>query len=215
MLTRQQVEFGLAELRSRYEQGRGQLALLEAQHTEKQAALDQVHGNLETWRLVQALFTRVAEFARTQLKQRLEETVTAALQAVFATEDLRFEVELRELGGKPAAEWRVVSKYAGVEVGNNPEEARGGGIVDVISLALRLALLELSRPRPEGPVLLDEPGKHISAEYAANLAHFLRAYAQRTGRQLVLITHNEQLAGVADQGYRVALVQGRSEVVAV
>lgn len=211
-LTLQQAEFGLADLRSRYEQGRGRLQLLESQQTEKNAALAQVRANTETWRLVQVLFTQVSEFAREQLKTRVEATVTAALRAVFGDESLRFEVEIREVGGRPAAEWRVVSAYADTEIANSPEDARGGGIVDVVSLALRLALLELSRPKPGGSVLLDEPGKMISTEYAEHVAHFLRSYLQRTGRQGLMITHNAALAEAADRSYRVTRVAEHSEV---
>ncbi len=203
----------LASWRSQYEQGRGQLALLQKQRQEKDEALSQVRKNIETWRQVQVLLTKVSDYARRQLVERIEETVTAALQTVLADDSLRFEIEMKELGGKPSAEWRVVSRYGNTEVSNNPEDARGGGVVDIVSLALRLALLELSRPRPEGPVILDEPAKMVSAEYAENLAYFLKSYAQKTARQFLVITHNETLAQAGDVAYRVTKNdQGISEV---
>lgn len=215
MVTLQKAEFGLAELKSRYEQGKGSLAVLETQRAEKAAALERVRKNQELWRQVQVLLTKASDYARRQLVERIEETVTAALQTVLADEGFRFEVELRELGGRPSAEWRVVSRYADTEISNQPEDSRGGGIVDIVSLALRLALLELSRPRPEGPIILDEPAKMVSAEYAENLAFFLKSYAQRTGRQLLVVTHNETLAQSGDKAYRVTQRDGESEVVPV
>lgn len=215
-LSLSRYELALSSWRSKYEQGRGQLALLERQRAEKQATLEQVRQNIERWRKTQILLTKVVEYARRQLVTRIEETVTAALQTVLLDDSLRFEVELRELSGKPSAEWRVVSRYGNTEVSNNPEDARGGGVVDIVSLALRLALLELSRPRPEGPVILDEVGKHVSAEYAENLAYFLRSYALKTGRQILLITHNETLAKAGDRAYKVTKNdQGISEVTEV
>lgn len=206
-------ETALASWRSRYQQGTGQLALLTSQREEKNAALAAVRTNVETWRQVQMLLTKVSAYARQQLVERIEETVTAALQTVLADDSVRFEVEIREVGGRASAEWKVVSRYAEVEVSNNPEDARGGGIVDIVSLALRLALLELSRPRPEGPVILDEPAKMVSAEYAENLAFFLRSYARETGRQFIVITHNGMLVNAADVSYSVHKnAQGISEV---
>lgn len=203
----------LASWRSQYEQGRGQLALLQAQRAETEEALKQVQANRELWQQVSLLLTKVSDYARRQLVERIEDTVTAALQTVLADDSLRFEVEIREVAGKASAEWRVVSRYGDVEVSNNPEDARGGGIVDIVSLALRLALLELSKPRPEGPVILDEPAKMVSAEYAENLAYFLRTYAQKTNRQFLVITHNETLAKAGDVAYRVTKNdQGISEV---
>ena len=206
-------EAALAQMRSRYEQGRGQLSLLQSQREEKDGALTQVRKDRELWQQVSLLLTKVSDYARRQLVERIEETVTAALQTVLSDDSLRFEVEIREIGGRPSAEWRVVSRYGDVEVSNNPEDARGGGIVDIVSLALRLALLELSRPRPEGPVILDEPAKMVSAEYAENLAYFLRTYAQKTNRQFLVITHNETLAKAGDVAYRVTKNEaGVSEV---
>lgn len=206
-------EAALAWMRSRYEQGKGQLALLQRQREEKAETLRQVNSNVDLWRKVQVLLTKTSDYARRQLVERIEQTVTAALRTVLADDALRFEVELREVGGRPSAEWRVVSQYGEVQVANNPEDARGGGIVDIVSLALRLALLELSRPRPEGPVILDEVGKHVSADYRESLAFFLKTYAEKTGRQIILVTHAEELAACGDTTYKVIKnADGVSEV---
>ena len=208
-----QVEMRLSQLRSQYEQGRGRLALLTQQRSEKEFSLAETRQSIDTWRQVQVLFTKVSEFARQQTKMLIEQGVTAALQAILGDDDIRFEVLIREIGNKPAADWAVVSAYADIEVSNTPEDSRGGGVVDIVSLALRLALLELSRPKPGGPVMLDEAGKHVSAEYAPNMAAFLKGYAQRTGRQIVLVTHQAPLAEVADRSYRVSKnARGISEV---
>lgn len=202
-VTLKQAEFGLSDMRSRLERGLAQRHLLEGQRAEKEAALVEIRADVEIWRQVQMLFTKTSEFARQQLKARIEETVTAALQVVFEDDGLRFEIEVREVGGKPVADWLVVSRYKDTEISNEPEDAKGGGIVDCVSLALRLAMMELSRPKPGGPILLDEPGKMVSAEFAPNLAQFLSGYARRTGRAVIMITHNDALAAAADKSYRV------------
>lgn len=205
-------------LRSYVDQLTGREQALQAELAQAQEQASSARADIETWQKVQVLFGQVSEFAREQLKTRVEQTVTAALQAVFEDTRLEFKIELKTQAGKPAAEWQVVSQYNQADgtkatVAANPEDARGGGITDVVSLALRLALLELARPKPEGPVLLDEPGKMISQEYIPNLAAFLKQYAQRTRRQIVLVTHHEALADVADVAYRVEQRDGISEVV--
>ncbi len=214
------IEFSLSELRSRYNQALGQKEMLERQKAEKTEALSQAKDDIALWQQVQVLFSKVSEFARAQLKARIEETVTAALQAVFVRDDITFEIEMRTINNQPAANWNVVSYYgsAGKDgddittVSGSPEDARGGGVSDVVSLALRLALLELARPRPLGPILLDEVGKHVSRNYAPNVAAFLKQYAEKTGRQIILITHDPNLAEVADVSYRVSQENGVSEV---
>lgn len=207
-------------LRSRVDQLTGQERVLQDHLSRAEERQNLAKLDIEAWEKVQALFGKVSEFAREQLKVRVEQTVTAALQAIFEDSRLEFRIELKTQAGKPAAEWQVVSQYVRDDgtkttVAANPEDARGGGICDVVSLALRLALLELARPKPQGPVFLDEPGKMISAEYVPNLAEFLKQYGARTNRQIVLVTHHEALDNAADVAYRVEQRDGISEVVRI
>lgn len=210
MLSR--IESTISKMEAHFNQASGARDLLLQKRAGARLALERAKQDIATWEQVQMLFTLTSEYAREQLKARIEETVTAALQAVFTDESLEFKIDIRELSGKPAAEWQVISHYSDVSVAANPEDARGGGITDVVSLALRLAMMELTRPKPQGPVILDEPGKMISREYLPNVAYFLKQYAERSGRQIILITHAEPLAEIADVTYRVSQRDGVSEV---
>ena len=199
-------------LSDRYQRESGQLELLKQQLQGKQAELQQVQTDIEIWKQVQVLLGKVSEFAREQLKKQIEATVTAGLQAILEDDEIRFVIEMSTVAGKPAADWKIVTTRGEHPITASPEDAHGGGIVDIVSLCLRAALLELSRPKPGGPFLLDEPGKMISAEYLPNVAEFLRQYLKKTGRQGIMITHHEPLAEVADESYRVRQEYGVSEV---
>ena len=198
----QTIKSELTRKQQEYSEAVGKKKHLERQLQQTDDQLQEVIHNIGVWRQTQTLLSKVSEYARAQLKTRIEETVTAALQAVV-DETMQFKIEIGESGGKATAEWRVVSSFGGNEVSRSPEAGRGGGVSDIVSLALRLALLELSRPKIGGPVILDEPGKHVSREYLPYLAEFLREYAQQTGRQVIMVTHHGVLADVADKGYRV------------
>jgi DNA repair exonuclease SbcCD ATPase subunit len=204
------IEFRHAGMVNRYNKAKGQLELLEHQLTETEGNLGSVQYNLDIWRQVQILFGKVSEYARAQLKLRIEETVTAALQGIMNDDKIRFQIAMKTFNNQPAAEWLVISYCDGAEVAVSPEDARGGGIVDIVSIALRLAMMELARPKPGGPLMFDEPGKHVSWEYAPNLAHVLKEYAQSTGRQIVMVTHNDDLAEVADITIQVSMSDGIS-----
>lgn len=204
-------ESHLNKMQSTYAAGVGARDLLRQQLADKQSELSQAQDDIRVWEQVQILLSKTAEYARQQITTHIEQVVTAALVAVFG-EGLSFKIVIGDRGGQPTAEWRVISQYGDSEVSANPEDARGGGITDVVSLALRLAMLELIRPRVEGPVLFDEPAKMVSKEYAGNLAYFLRQYAQKASRQVIIITHNAQLADAADKTYLVRQTDGKSEV---
>ena len=206
------LEQQIKALSDTYQRELGSLEVLRQQLQGKQAELQEARGDIEIWKQVQVLLGQVSEYARQQLKAQIEATVTAGLQAIMQDDEIRFVVEIRDLGGKPAADWKVVTTRGEQPITASPEDAHGGGIVDIVSLCLRAALLELSRPKPGGPFLLDEPGKMISTEYLPNVAEFLKQYLRQTGRQGILITHAEELAEVADVSYRVRQLKGASEV---
>src|SRR5690606_32113602 len=162
--------------------------------------------------LERLLLGKVSELARARIKTHIEATVTAALQAVLGRADMRFEVRIRDHGGQTAADWLVVSDHGGEEVAAEPEDGRGGGVLDIVSIALRMAVIELSRPRLGGPLLIDEGGKHVSRQYLTALAEFLKQYAERTGRQVIYVTHSPELAAAAHKAYRFELQGGVTEV---
>lgn len=163
---------------------------------------------------VACVFQRTAEFSREQAKEQIEWLVTNALQAVFDG-DIAFVIELRKVKNRTEADFYVRSVYEGVEVKVRPEQSRGGGIVDIIALALRFAMLHLFQPAIVGPIILDEPAKHVSEEYIAQVAEFLRNISNYFDRQVIMVTHNSYLSEMADTAYRVEMREGKSQAVKI
>ena len=201
----------LQKMRKGYDTGKGQRDLLQGQLTTAQTELTMAKEDIVTWEQSQLLLGKVSDFAKVQMVSHVEGIVSAALFAVFG-EGYTFRINLKTIGNQAAAEWQVITNYGGVEVAADPESSHGGGLVDVISIALRLAMLEILRPHVDGPLLCDEPGKHLSSEYAPNLAYFLKQYAAKTGRQVIMVSHSAQLIEAADRSYEVTQKDGISEV---
>ncbi len=160
---------------------------------------------------VNLLFQRTSEFARNQAKLQIESLVTNCLEFVF-DDNIKFEIEIKELNGRPHAKFYVVTNQGENEVRLEPELSRGGGVVDVVSLALRIAFLEIHKPKIEGPLMLDEPGKHVSSNYIFNVSSFLKKVSELFGRQIIMITHNDFLSSIGDNSYIVQLDNGISNV---
>lgn len=160
---------------------------------------------------VRVLLQRTSEYAREQIKQQIEMLVTHCLQFVFGP-NLEFVIELSEMRGKTNAEFYVVSIYDDVKIKNKPQDARGGGVVDVISLALRIAVVQSAHSYEKAPLILDEPAKHVSSEYIGNVAQFLKQISDVFQRQIIMVTHNQYLSEIADLAYKVELKEGVSAV---
>lgn len=160
----------------------------------------------------QILLQRTSEAAREYGKERLEEVVTSALQFVFGP-DVRFEIELGESAGRPQAEFYLVTHRNGNDVRTRPADSNGGGVMDIISLALRVAVLQIHHdPHISGPIILDEPGKHVSEEYAEKMSTFLQQMSLHFGRQIIMVTHQPYLAEIADKSFEVQMIGGKALV---
>jgi DNA repair ATPase RecN len=199
-------------LREMLQYRQGQLDALKEREAQLSHDWESLAGQLDEWEQVRILLNQAAEQAREQAKKQIEMVVTNALQSIFSA-DLRFSIEMAESRGRVEAEFYVTSTYGGAEqVRNRPQEARGGGVVDVISLALRIVLMELTSPKFAGPIILDEPAKHVSDEFSLHVAEFLRSVSESFGRQVLMVTHNEALAESANMAYRIEIKEGRSVV---
>ncbi|HHY42251.1 MAG TPA: ATPase [Thermoanaerobacterales bacterium] len=184
---------------------------LEKDLNAKQNELEEVANLIDVLEQVRLLLQRASEYAREQIKQQIEMLVTHCLQFVFGP-NLEFEIELSEVRGKTNAEFYVVSTYDDVKIKTKPQDARGGGVVDVISLALRIAVIQSTDLYKDGPLILDEPAKHVSNEYINNVAQFLKQISDVFHRQIIMVTHNQYLSEIADLAYKVELKNGISEV---
>lgn len=177
--------------------------LLEQLATSKEQA-EELEKKLDLLDQVIVLFQKTSEFAREQAKAQIESLVTKCLQFIFDS-DVKFQVEIKELRNKANAEFYVVTETEDMIIKTKPELSRGGGVVDIVSLALRIAFLEIHKPRITGPLILDEPAKHVSEEYIFNVGNFLKQSSIMFNRQIIMITHDQHLAAIGDKGYRIAL----------
>jgi hypothetical protein len=164
--------------------------------------------NLGVNDLVQILLQKTSDYARQQAKSRIEDIVTSALTVVFG-QGYRFWIDLVVRANRPEADYWLEKDGVATKL-EPPDYDRGGGVADVISMALRLAVAELDGVK--GAFWLDEIGKHVSAEYAADVAFFLKEYSQKFNRQIILITHNTTLAEAGEVSIGVTQKAGRSEV---
>lgn len=159
---------------------------------------------------VEILLNMASEYGREQAKTQVESLVSSCLSFIFET-DVEFVIELND-GKITGADFYVVSNYDGYTVKTQPETSRGGGIVDIISIALRIAMIEIYNPKIEGPLILDEPGKHVSEEYVFNLGEFLRRSSTMFHRQIIMVTHNKYLSEICDKSFLVEQKNSVSKV---
>ena len=208
----------LNELKNRHEEvkihfynQKGKREQLFEQRSVLENSLQKVLNNIDILDKVKVLLQRVSEYAREQSRIQIEALVTNCLQYIFDS-SLEFKIEINEVRGRPEAEFYVISKYGGTEIRTKPQDARGGGVIDIISLAIRIAMLECSNLDNKGPIILDETAKHVSDEYINQVTEFLKQVTKMFIRQVIMVTHNRHLSEMADKWYRIEMSDGVSVV---
>ena len=128
----------------------------------------------------------------------LEKVVTDAIQYI-AGSNYRFEIDLDDSGKNIKCEFYIVEMVNGVESKQTPKDSCGGGFVDIISTALRYAYVNLyNKPKLMGWMMLDEPGKMVSANMSAKFGEFIKQLGKDFDRQTIMVTHNPNLLSIAD-----------------
>jgi DNA repair exonuclease SbcCD ATPase subunit len=186
----------------------GQRDLLLKQKTDAEKRIKAAEDQLDVFDKVQILLQKTSEFARQQVKGHLEEIVSHALNVVYGGNHV-FSIDLVVRANRPEVDYYLNDGTTLTKM-VKPDFDRGGGKINVITIALRLGIDELEGDK--GPLLLDEIGANVDGEAAVNLAYFLKEYSIKCDRQIVLITHNEALADVADFNIRVSKANGTAKV---
>lgn len=152
-------------------------------------------GRLESLRAHQQDVERAQLVARElsqQIQQqahaRIASVVTRCLEAIFGEDTYQFHIRFEEKRGKTDAV--MVLKQGDLEI-EDFQQAVGGGVVDVVAFALRLAALRLARPVRRPLLVLDEPFRFLSVQYRPQAAGLLKSLSRDMGVQIVLVTHME------------------------
>lgn len=208
------LEDSLKNEMNEYYKQKGKMETLIELSNNSSDKLDKLKKESDKLQKVKLLLQNVSRFAREQSKAQMEYLVTQCLQYIFDP-SMEFRIELVEKANRIEGEFYVVSKVNNTEIVTKPQDSRGGGVVDVISLALRVAMMEIHDPKIDGPIILDEPAKHVSEDFIANVAEFLKQISTLFNRQIIMVTHNNHLLESADVCYNVKLNEGVSIVESV
>lgn len=166
-----------------YETISGQISNLEKEikHTEK----------------AQAIIQKVAKETQENLSYKLSEIVTLALNSIF-DDPYEFNVEFAIKRGKTEVEFLLLKK------GNeyHPTNDIGGGVVDILSFALRIVMWSLKKPRTRNVIILDEPFRFLSKDLQPKASLLLEELSEKLNLQFIMVSHSEDLIEGADKVFK-------------
>ena len=156
---------------------------------------------------VQCLIQETAQEVQEGIRFHIQDIVQHALDAIFG-DTYKFLVEFTVSRGRTEA--RLLVEKGG-NVMDDLMEDEGGTLVQIVAMALRIAVWTLA---PTDNVLIfDEPGNQVSAQYKPVFAEIIRGLSQRLGIQILMVSHDETYIAAADRLFTVTQgADGRSHV---
>lgn len=182
--------------------------------------VDNLRVQVQLHEQVNALLNTIGEQKQAQAQAQIESLVTTGLQTIFEP-NLSFHIVQKQTKTSATVEFTIRSRVIDPsqpegyrDVDTDVMDARGGGLAATVGFLLRLVVAMLSRalsPNPAGTLLvIDESFAMVSKDYIERVADFLRQIVDKTGIQILMVTHQEELTESADKVYRLVLDESGS-----
>jgi len=194
MLT--QIAGKIKTLQAEVNQASGQIKLLDEQLNDLNNALMTNENNEMVYKQAVEILDLVQQSVRGIVKGGFENLITKALMTVFG-DGYEFSLDFDRRGNIQEAEFKL--KFPDNDVPINPKHNYAGGEKDVLTMTLRLVVLELFQRKNKSVLLLDEPTRCVSIEYQEACGKFLQEISHQINRQIILVTHSEELAKYGDK----------------
>lgn len=168
----------------------GSIKTLEQQYTDSVQSLKELKELQNTNIKAVELLDFVQKVTKDLIKDTFENVTTQALQFIHQDDNYKFELDFGRRGAIPELNFNI--KTPDMQEAHSILDTRGGGTADVVSLALRLVLLEVAKMK--GFLFLDEPEKHLdSPETLQKMLEFIQEMQRETKRQIFWITHKQEV----------------------
>lgn len=180
---------------------------------ERKASLDQkvieLTVNEEHLAKASLFLQSLSDVTRVQVLEKISGIVTDALQTV-KDKNLVFQMNLTTRASQPVLDMNVLDKTSGQVF--DVLTSLGGGVADLISITLRIALLCRWTPSLTRCILMDEAGKFISVKDQEVFSEFIRKLSEALNLQLIWISHSDVLTAQGHKVFQITKENGISKV---
>lgn len=197
----------LTALRKEFEQNIGRRRLLIENCQNAKTSLAKNLLDYENCLKARTVVQTVAKETQGNIELHISNLVTMALATVFPDP---YTFSLRFIERRNTTEADLIFSKNGNET-DDLLNTGGGGVADIASFALRIALWSLKKTR--ATFILDEPDKFLhNPEYQEKASAMMHELCEKMGIQIILVSDQERIIAAADKVIRIANKNGISEV---
>lgn len=174
-----EILLGLRDARTSVDRDIVMREALQKRIVETQEMVDESRRAQEVFDKTAMLLNALGEERQMEAQSMIEGLVTRGLQSIFEP-DVSFVISTSVKGKSTTTEFLIRSEVDGNFFETSVLDARGGGLVAIVSFLLRVTVLLLTGPK-EKFLLLDETFAHVSEEYLPAVGEFLQQLVEETG----------------------------------
>ena len=188
----------LTKIKERFDYHIAKRDVLISDKESREIKIVSLKDNLEIYIKARYVLGEVIRITQENFTSKIESLVTMAVRSVYDNKNYKFKLSLERKRNK--MECRAYVDDNGEEL--NLEEDMGGGILDVVSFALRVVLWSFEKPRSRNVFILDEPMKW-TGELITKAGYMMKEISERLNIQMLVVTHDEALIEIGDKVWRV------------
>ena len=190
----------LSELETIITKKKAERALLISQRKEMIAKVETLKADSERYTKARWILAEIAKETQKNFQVKVESLVTSAIRAVFEERPFQFKLIFEQKRNKFECKPVIVEGDYEYE----PKDELGGGIIDLISFAFRVVLWHLENPKSRNVFVLDEPMKFVGkGDLLMRAGRMIKEISHRLGFQIIMVTHEPELAEIADKAWSV------------
>jgi hypothetical protein len=154
-----------------------------------------------SYQRLQKFFQHMGTTEQENLQRWFEQVITYGMRSVFG-DAYRFVIIGPEIkANEIAIDFKIMKRSGDTELERDPYDEMGGGVADVLSFLLQFIMVFLLRDRINPILFLDEACKHLSMEHRPAMANLLQELVEKTGVQILMISHDPVFLEAADVAY--------------
>lgn len=200
------------KIRDKYIGLKDQLDTAKSQLRRTAVSLTLSKSNRTEWLMAREFFIEIAKLTQSDVTEYLESTVSLAIdvipsdepQSLLAQFETRRNQQELDLYYQEGDEEPVLIDSKLDLIGNSVEE--------IIAYASKLCTWSVMNPRPAPFQAHDEPFRALKAENIGNVLKFVKEIQEELGLQMLILTHREDIASIADRVFYLDKKKGRTTV---
>lgn len=134
------------------------------------------------------IVSQLAKEIQERTHKQIAAIVSRCLRGIFGPDAYEFQCRFEKKRNKTEVKFLLCRD--GAEI--SPLDAVGGGVVDVVAFALRVASLRFRQKSLRQVLIVDEPFKFLSKEYRPRARRMIEDLSEELGIQFIIVTHDPE-----------------------